>query len=215
MKSIKSTRNIWLNFQKQKIFLVIFGQLNHIGLNLLIMKLVSDIKKFGQKEEVMIFVIDGFNLIYKFKELETLMLENNLEMAIEGLISYLASLKKKRGNFEFHIFFDGKKRKGDDTYQEKVEEIHCYYSHEISADSLIEDFIKTKKAKHFTNICVVSSDKKIIKITKNLRYEHKTSEEFSTMYYQIMNTKQKEVEKPESVSNKEINDWLRIFKNRK
>ncbi len=163
----------------------------------------------------MIYVIDGFNLIYKFKELENLMLENNLETAIEGLISYLALLKKKYKKYEFHIFFDGKKQKGDNTYQEEVEQIHCYYSHEISADSLIEDFIKTKKAKNYTNICVVSSDKKIIKITKSLRYVYKTSEEFSKMYYDLMNTKTTEKEKPESISTKELNDWLRIFKNRK
>ncbi|MFN3604057.1 MAG: NYN domain-containing protein [Leptonema sp. (in: bacteria)] len=163
----------------------------------------------------MIFVIDGFNLIYKFKELEELMIENQLENAIERLIHYLIQLKRKRSNLEFHVFFDGKKRKGDSTYQEEIQNIMCYYSHDISADALIEDFIQNKKAKHYTNICVVSSDKRIKSFTKQMKYDYKTSEEFYLFYKEMMATNTKKEEKPEITSKEEIDEWLRIFKNRK
>lgn len=163
----------------------------------------------------MIFVIDGFNLIYKFIELENFMNDNQLELAMNGLIEKLIKLKKIKKNYEFHIFFDGKKRKGDDTYQEEIQGIHCYYSHDIKADNLIENFIQTKKAKNFTNICVVSSDKKIINATKSLRYEHKSSEEFYEIYNQIVNPKKEKKEKPDSITKEELKDWLQLFKNRK
>lgn len=163
----------------------------------------------------MIFVIDGFNLIYKFTELENFMNDNQLELAMSGLIEKIIKLKNIKKNYEFHIFFDGKKRKGDNTYQEEVHGIYCYYSHEIKADNLIEDFIQTKKAKNFTNICVVSSDKKIKNTTKSLRYEYKSSEDFYEMYNQIVNPKKEHKEKPDFITKEEVNDWLNIFKNRK
>lgn len=57
----------------------------------------------------MILLIDGFNLIYKFPELEALMYESKLNLAREGLLKILNQYKVKRGNTVMHVFFDGKK----------------------------------------------------------------------------------------------------------
>ncbi|NCA28398.1 MAG: NYN domain-containing protein, partial [Proteobacteria bacterium] len=44
----------------------------------------------------MILVVDGFNLIYKFPEMEILMYENKLNNARNALLKKLILYKKKR-----------------------------------------------------------------------------------------------------------------------
>lgn len=163
----------------------------------------------------MILVIDGFNLIYKFHELESYMFNNELEKAMIGLIEYLSYLSSKmKKKPTIYVFFDGKKRMGDDTYQEVVKGIHCYYSHDTSADSLIEEFIKNKRFNNVSGIRVISSDKKIQSFTKKYKYEYQASEDFYLWYKEITQEDIKEMEKPEKLSKKEVEYWLDVFKNR-
>jgi predicted RNA-binding protein with PIN domain len=163
----------------------------------------------------MILVIDGFNLIYKFSELESYIYNNELEKAMYGLIECLCDLSSKiNKRHQIYVFFDGKKRMGDDTYQEVIKGIHCYYSHEDSADSLIEEFIKNKRIKNISGIRVISSDKKIQNFTKKYKYEYQSSEDFYEWYKGITLEKSDEQEKPDKISKKELNYWLNVFKNR-
>ena len=57
----------------------------------------------------MILLPDGFNLIYKFPELEGLMYESKLNLAREGLLKILNQYKIKTRNTVIHVFFDGKR----------------------------------------------------------------------------------------------------------
>ena len=90
----------------------------------------------------MILLIDGFNLIYKFPELETLMYESKLNLAREGLLKLLNQYKTKRGNTVIHVFFDGKKDKGSEVRRDEYGSIKVYFSHDVSADLLIKEYIK-------------------------------------------------------------------------
>ncbi len=172
-----------------------------------------DIKQFGGTK--MILVIDGFNLIYKFHELESFMFNNELEKAMEGLIEYLTQLLKRlKKRHMIYVFFDGKKFRGDNTYQEVINGIHCYYSHESSADVLIEEFIKNKRLNNVSGIRVISSDKKIQNFTKKYKYEYQSSEDFYLWFKEVTQEVQEVQEKPETISKKEMDYWLSIFKKR-
>ncbi len=118
-------------------------------------------------EEKMKLVIDGFNVIYKFYELEILMYEKKLEVAIDRFTQYMINLKiVYKKPLEIFIFYDGKKKAGDDTFQEIIGGVNIYYTHNESADALIEDFLRHKKEEKITDIIVVSSDKKVQKKVK-------------------------------------------------
>jgi hypothetical protein len=163
----------------------------------------------------MILVVDGFNLIYKFQELENFMFNNELDKAMMGLVEYLSYLSNRlKKQHKIYIFFDGKKFRGDDTYQEVLHGIHCYYSHESSADSLIEEFIKNKRLNNVSGIRVVSSDKKVQNFTKKYKYEYQSSEDFYLWFKEVTQEVKEVQEKPEIISKKEMDYWLSIFKKR-
>lgn len=56
-------------------------------------------------------VVDGFNLIYKFPELEAFMYSDRLREARVGLLRILEAYSSKIKNPNIHVFFDGKKEK--------------------------------------------------------------------------------------------------------
>ncbi len=162
----------------------------------------------------MILVIDGFNLIYKFEELENFMYQNKLEQAMSGLIDYLLIYSEKiKKKPIIHVFFDGKKKPNDFTTQEVLNGIHCYYSLETSADSLIYDFIKYKRIQN-QSVKVITSDKQIQIFAKKYKCEYQTSEEFYQTFKEMLKSNTIEPEKPEKISKKEMNFWLEIFKKR-
>ena len=82
----------------------------------------------------MIILIDGFNLIYKFPELESLMYESKLNLAREGLLKILNQYKIKRGNTVIHVFFDGKKDLGSEVRHDEYGGIKIYFSHDVTAE---------------------------------------------------------------------------------
>lgn len=160
----------------------------------------------------MILAVDGFNLIYKIPELEEYMYAGKLESAMKGLISILSTYRSnshKKG--EIHIFFDGKRRRGDETYEETVSGVRCYYSHDLSADYLIEQFLIQHKAPG--EVWCISSDKRIRESARKSKAHSKTSEEFAEDL-----KKDQSNEGPEkpvgSMSKKEVNYWLNLFSKR-
>lgn len=160
----------------------------------------------------MILAIDGFNLIYKIPELEEHMYAGKLESAMKGLIRVMAAYRSdshKKG--EIHIFFDGKRRQGDETHEETVSGIRCYYSHDLSADYLIEQFLIQHKSPG--EVWCISSDKRVRESARKSKAHSKTSEEFAS---DIQKEKSKPgPEKPSgTLSKKEINYWLDMFKKR-
>ncbi|WCL49085.1 NYN domain-containing protein [Leptospira sp. GIMC2001] len=124
-------------------------------------------------------LIDAFNLIYKFPELEICMYDDRLDEAKLGLIKLLAQVQNvQKFDVEFLIFVDGQKTKGDyDTYQETIDGMEIFYSQEKEADDLIREFIKSNP---FPNhLILVTSDKKIRQFARQFKVKCLTSEEYS------------------------------------
>ncbi len=157
----------------------------------------------------MIVLVDAFNLIYKFPELEEHMARGELEAAMDGLLARLKagkaaySASKKSGDASLHnapgtarasgkrnqkakgrsrelilhVFFDGKRRRGDESKRLKFDGMDLYYSHDLSADHLIMEFIKRDATPG--DLLVVSTDKKVREFARIHRCRRQTSEEFA------------------------------------
>lgn len=159
------------------------------------------------------YLIDGFNLIYKFPDLEELMYQHKLREARDGLLSKLKefqSIKKTR----IMVVFDGKKEPSHNTKSEKIGSIDVYYSLEYSADYLIKEFIKKDINSRMTT--VVSSDKDIIFHISRFRAKSITSEKFSEYLLKtIEESKNPEIpekdENPE-LSGEDISFWKNLFR---
>lgn len=164
----------------------------------------------------MSFLIDGFNLIYKFPEFEALMYENDLVGARKGLLSILKKYEKITRK-HIRVVFDGKKQKSLEIKSEKFGTIDVYYSLEYSADHLIKQFIK--KDINPRSKTVITSDKEIIAYVTRHRAKVKTSEEFAeevkTTIREWEEAKIPEKEEDPSVSGEEIAYWERIFTRKK
>ncbi|MCR9142514.1 MAG: NYN domain-containing protein [bacterium] len=149
----------------------------------------------------MIVLVDAFNLIYKFPELEECMARGELESAMDGLLARLQKtkaayanppkrgpgrssgvpVKKKGGRRDreliLHVFFDGKRKRGDESKRLKFAGMDLYYSHDMSADHLIMEFIKRDATPG--DLLVVSTDKKIQDFARIHRCRRQSSEEFA------------------------------------
>lgn len=160
----------------------------------------------------MILVLDGFNVLYKFPEFEEMMVRGQLEPAMRGLIEYMLPIKKQYPKMEIHIFYDGRRTKGDHTFRDFVSGIHIYYSIDESADYLINEFVESKFGGE--QVRVVSSDKQVRHSAKVQRCEVQSSEEFRAWYDKVTTPKKGDVaEKPKGGLNKrEVDDWLSFFK---
>ena len=165
----------------------------------------------------MSFLIDGFNLIYKFPDLEEKMYYNQLNTARVGLLNKLREYQNIKKT-TIRVVFDGKKDKSVETTSERVGKIDVFYSLDYSADHLIKQFIKRDINPKMTT--VVTSDKDIIFYINRFGAKNITSEKFADM----MNAAQLELleeqelqrvtaekENP-SVSEEEISYWQKVFK---
>jgi predicted RNA-binding protein with PIN domain len=163
----------------------------------------------------MILVLDGFNVLYKFPEFEENMARGQLEQAMRGLTSYMVLLRKSHPKIEVHIFFDGRRSKGDDTFRDYVNGIHTYYSIDQSADYLIREFVESKFGRE--HIRVVSSDKQVRSHAKAHRCELQSSEEFYRWFEKETTpvTKQKDEKPDRQMSRREVEEWMKLFRLRK
>ena len=162
-------------------------------------------------------LIDGFNLIYKFPDLEAKMCYNQLNSARAGLLNKLKEYQSIKKTI-IRVVFDGRKDKSIETANERVGKIDVYYSLDYSADHLIKQFIKKDVNPKMTT--VVTSDKDIIFYINRFGAKNITSERFADM----MNAAQLEfLEKQElervtaekenpAISEEEISYWQELFK---
>lgn len=164
----------------------------------------------------MALLIDGFNLIYKFPELESHMCYGRLDRAREGLLEILRDYQKlRRGGIT--VVFDGKKEPSREIRSEKIGAIDVYYSLDYSADYLIKQFIK--KDMNPRMITVVTSDKDIIFYINRFGAKNITSEKFAEQVKSVFENslmeeeeKREELEKANpSISEDEISYWQRLF----
>lgn len=164
----------------------------------------------------MALLIDGFNLIYKFPELESFMAYGQLNKAREGLLEILRDYQKLRKG-AITVVFDGKKEPSIEVRSERIGSIDVYYSLDYSADYLIKQFIK--KDMNPKMITVVTSDKDIIFYINRFKAKNLTSEKFAEHVKTVFETSRlAEDEKREEqgkvnpeISDDEISYWQKIF----
>lgn len=162
-------------------------------------------------------LIDGFNLIYKFPDLEAMMYLSQLNPARAGLLEKLKEYQKIRKT-AIRVVFDGKKDKTIETSSEKIGKIDVYYSLDYSADFLIKQFIKKDLNPKMTT--VITSDKDIIFYINRFGAKNITSEKFAEMvnftfkeYQEELELKKVTAEKENpSISEEEISYWQKLFR---
>jgi len=161
-------------------------------------------------------LIDGFNLIYKFPELEGLMYEGKLAEARAGLLDRLKEYARLTGA-KVRVVFDGKKQPSLLIKSESAGVIDVYYSLDFSADHLIKEFIKKDINPRMAT--VVTSDKEIIAYVTRFKAKVKTSEEFAKMVDEIIEASRAaalpEKEDDPAVSQEDVSYWERLFKGKK
>ena len=162
------------------------------------------------------FLIDGFNLLYKFPDLEEMMYLGNLNEARKGLLDRLKeyqSIKKA----QIRVVFDGKKKPSDNLRSEKIGTIDVYYSLDYSADFLIKEFIKKDLNPKMTT--VVTSDKDIIFYVNRFKAQTMTSEKFADHLVKTIEEYYSEtiIEKEDnpSLTEEEVSFWENLFKRKK
>ncbi|HON77494.1 MAG TPA: NYN domain-containing protein [Spirochaetota bacterium] len=163
----------------------------------------------------MAFLIDGFNLLYKFPEFEGMMYANRLDDARIGLLNLLKQYVKISGK-HVRIVFDGKKQPSLEIKRERYASIDVYYSLDYSADYLIKQFIKKDINPKMTT--VVTSDKDIIFYVNRFKAKVMKSEDFAEMVDKTIK-EWAEAQVPEKdddpvLTEEEVSFWENMFKKR-
>ena len=165
-------------------------------------------------------LIDGFNLIYKFPDLEELMYYSQLDRARDGLLTKLKEFQKIKKS-TVRIVFDGTKGAAGTATSERSGSIDIYYSLDYSADYLIKQFIKKDLNPKMTT--VVTSDKDILfyvarfgaktmQSEKFAEYVNKTIEEYNL----DLELKKNFIEKENpTITDDEISYWQKVFSRKK
>jgi uncharacterized protein len=160
----------------------------------------------------MVLLIDGFNLMYKFPDLEEKMLRGMLDDARAGLLNRMREFQKIK-KARIRVVFDGKKGPERNVRSERIGTIDVYYSHDYSADFLIKEFIKKDPNPKMTT--VVTSDKDILFYVNRFSAKTMTSEKFADFVEKsIEESREEKVPEKEdnpNVSEEEISFWERIF----
>ncbi len=164
----------------------------------------------------MAYLIDGFNLLYKFPEFEELMARHMLVQARMGLLERLKEFVRLTGK-KVRIVFDGKKQQSLDLRSETVGSIDVYYSLDYSADFLIKEFVKKDLNPRMTT--VVTSDNGIISYVARFGVKLKKSEEFADLVTKTIedSRQEKRIEKDYDpmVSAEEVKYWEKMFGKKK
>ncbi len=160
----------------------------------------------------MILLVDGFNLIYKLTWLEDHMHRGRLDSAMRGLLETLHEYtSRQKKSPAVYVFFDGKKNKGDETNQEEVSGMQVYYSHDLSADFLIEQYIKSARSPG--EIWLVSSDKKLVEFARRRKVHHHTAEAFAKMLVEgPAPNREPDKDVNPRVTPKDVDFWARMFR---
>lgn len=162
-------------------------------------------------------IIDGYNLIFTVPALEKILDRENMEMAREALLMVLARYKDTSRQ-EFTVVFDGRGHEDESLgpSQRQVREgISIVFSKGATADEDIMGLISSSSTPK--NICVVTSDKAIIKEAKASGCRIVKPKDF---YKKITPASKKErvlpraepMAKYQGLPEGEVDYWLKMFK---
>lgn len=161
----------------------------------------------------MILAVDGFNLIYKFPELEERMYANDLRGARLGLLQILSKYRRYLKNTKIYIFFDGKKEKSNPTRQETYDGMEIFYSQLDKADDLIKEFVKQHSKPN--EIQIITSDNEILYYCRKFKSKTSTSEEFAKQVSIRLTAPDEEPEEDPVLNEEELSFWKEMFRKRK
>lgn len=161
-------------------------------------------------------LIDGMNLLYKFPDLEGMMYEGKLNEARDGLILILKEFRQIKKE-HVRVVFDGKRKPSDNTRTETIARIEICYSHDLSADFIIKEYIK-----HDDNprmVTVVTSDKDIIFYVNRFKAKVMQSEKFADYVKEVIDSAQSkaapEKDADPAISDEEMRFWEKMFSRKK
>lgn len=161
----------------------------------------------------MIYLIDGHNLLHKFKNLKDRIYSDHLYVR-DYLITTINQYFKTRVNSQVYLYFDNKKQTMN--LRQKIRGVHIRYSRpDETADDLIKSEIQ--KFKHLNDrIIVVSDDRSIINYVQGGNIYTKSSTEFhksiinkdiNNKYPKVGSTKAESTE----LSDSEVDKWMEFF----
>jgi predicted RNA-binding protein with PIN domain len=137
---------------------------------------IWQVHSIGEVSNSTRILIDGMNLIYKFPDLASFLVDSRLEDARVGLLTHLLQYYKDKKAMEVLVFFDGKKVSDPDCYSEIFETISVHYSHAKKADDLIIGYLTLTPVP--SQCLVITSDKEIVSFARRVRAKRKSSEDF-------------------------------------
>lgn len=161
-------------------------------------------------------LIDGMNLLYKFPDLEGMMYEGRLNEARDGLVQILKEFRQIKKE-HVRVVFDGKRRPSDNTRTETISRIEICYSHDLSADFIIKEYIKHDENPRM--VTVVTSDKDIIFYVNRFKARVMQSEKFADYVKETIETARStavpEKDTNPAISDDEMRFWEKMFSRRK
>lgn len=125
-------------------------------------------------------LIDGYNVIFAVPALEEALDREDMETARAALVAALAS-HKDTSRQEFTVVFDGKTQEGEGVEHEyPLKEsrggVSVIFTKGITADDEIVRLVSASR--HPRNICVVTSDNKILRAARSSGCRTATPREF-------------------------------------
>jgi predicted RNA-binding protein with PIN domain len=155
------------------------------------------------------YIIDGYNLIFSDSNLAESM-EGSPEQARQDLLGKLY-VYREYGKHKITVVFDGKM--GVVSDQKPPAGIKVVYTKKGTADSHIRKIIESLKNPQA--VTIVSTDYKDIGgLAKACGCNYLTSEDFLKILQDFESKHRGEPEKPENITEDEVEYWLKRFKSR-
>ena len=161
----------------------------------------------------MIYLIDGHNLLHKFREIKHRIFSDHIYVR-DYLINTLLDYFKSRPGTQIYLYFDNKKQQMN--RQMMIRGIHVRYSRpDKTADDLIKSEIS--RFKHLNDrIIVVSDDQSIINYVQGGNIFTKSSSEFHKLLKnkplrKEYNDNKENTYRDTQLSDQEVDKWMELF----
>ena len=154
------------------------------------------------------YIIDGYNLIHAIPSLKKLLTHDGFQ-AREQLIVLVSRLTYKR-KFRCTIVFDGAKPQ-DHHPAPNHSPLHIVFSAPQTADAKIKSMIDLSKNR--TLLVIVSSDHEILGYARECSCTTHTSNYFRNLLFEEPD--KGEEKDPTALSKGQIEEWLKIFGDKK
>lgn len=111
------------------------------------------------------YILDGYNVIGKIRELREIQDAKGLESSREALAKMLSDIKRRRANIEFLVVFDGKAGEMPGDSKTSLRGITCCFTRTgEEADDYIGALLRNIKDRR--GVVVISNDNKVRNIGK-------------------------------------------------